>query len=229
VTICFVTGTDTGIGKTVVTAALAAVFLARGDSVAVVKPTQTGVDPGEPGDAEEIRRLAGVVDVLEGVRLPAPLAPDRAAVLAGVDLPSLDEQRDLITGASSTHDQVLVEGSGGIAVRLGEAFTLLDIAEQVRAGGADVEWYVVCGPHLGTLNHSTLTVQAIQHRGDHVRGLVIGAWPTEPGPAEQHNVVDLPRYAGVPVLGAIPSGASSLEPRDFRTQALTWLPHVRAT
>ena len=77
-TVCFVTGTDTGVGKTVVTAALAVILRARRKNVAVVKPAQTGVRPGEPGDVDEVRRLAGPVDAREGSRLPDPLAPDRA-------------------------------------------------------------------------------------------------------------------------------------------------------
>jgi dethiobiotin synthetase len=74
-TVCFVTGTDTGVGKTVVTAALAVILRARRNNVAVVKPAQTGVPPGEPGDVDEVRRLAGPVDAREGIRLPDPLAP----------------------------------------------------------------------------------------------------------------------------------------------------------
>ena len=74
-----VTGTDTEVGKTVVTAAIAAIQLSLGRSVAVVKPAQTGVGPGDDGDLAEVRRLAGDVSVHEGVRLPDPLAPDTAA------------------------------------------------------------------------------------------------------------------------------------------------------
>jgi len=88
-TVCFVTGTDTGVGKTVVTAALAAIWRARGHDVAVVKPAQTGVRPGQAGDVDEVRRLAGPLDAREGIRLPDPLAPVRAALVAGVELPGL--------------------------------------------------------------------------------------------------------------------------------------------
>ena len=224
--VSFITGTDTGIGKTVVTAAIAAVHHCSARSVAIVKPAQTGVGPDEPGDVDEVRRLAGPLDVAEGVRLPDPFAPDRAAAIAGQTLPSLGEQRDLILGAAMSHDVVLVEGSGGVAVNLGIAFTLLDIGTHVQDAGADIEWFVVCGPGLGTLNHSTLTVQAIQRHGFSVRGLVIGCWPEDPGPAEQYNRIDLPRYTGAPVVGAVPCGASTLEPHDFRTHAPSWLPFL---
>jgi len=223
-TVFFLTGTDTGIGKTVATAAIASVLQSQGRSVAVVKPAQTGVGPHEPGDADEVRRLAGPLDVAEGVRLPDPFAPDRAAAIAGLSLPSLGDQRDLILGAAASHDVVLVEGSGGVAVKLGVAFTLLDVAAQVRDAGSDVGWFVVCGAQLGTLNHSTLTVAAIRQRGFTVQGLVIGCWPEDPGPIEQYNRIDLSLYTGAPVVGALPCGAGALEPREFRRQALSWLP-----
>jgi dethiobiotin synthase len=223
VRVAFITGTDTGVGKTIVTAALAAVQRSRGRRVAVVKPAQTGLSPGEPGDADEVRRLAGPLDFLEGVRLPDPLAPDRAASLAGVALPSLFEQRDLVLGAAAGHDIVLVEGAGGVLVNLGTAYTLLDLATSVRAVGADVSWYVVARSGLGTLNHSTLTVQAIQRCGLAVEGIVIGAWPDDPDLADRHNRADLPRYTGVPVLGAVPVGAGALAPETFQSLATSWL------
>ena len=118
---------------------------------------------------------------------------------------------------------MLVEGSGGVAVNLGSTFTLLDIAAQVQDAGADVEWFVVCGARLGTLNHSTLTVQAIQQRGFSVRGLVIGCWPDDPGPAEQYNRIDLLAIPACQLSAPYPCGASALEPHDFRTHAPSWL------
>ena len=164
-TVCFVTGTDTGVGKTVVTAALTVILRARRKNVAVVKPAQTGVWPGEPGDVDEVRRLAGPVDAREGIRLPDPLAPDRAALVAGVELPGLGDQRDLVLAAAASHDTVLVEGAGGVTVNLGQAFSLLDIAGQICQAGPPVTWIVVARAGLGTLNHSNLTVRAIQQRG----------------------------------------------------------------
>ena len=77
---------------------------------------------------------------------------------------------------------------------------------------------------LGTLNHSTLTVSAIRDRGFAVRGVVIGSWPAEPGPAERHNrEEDLASHSGVPVLGAVPEGAAALVPADFRARAPGWI------
>ena len=222
-TVCFVTGTDTGVGKTVVTAALAAILRARGKNVAVVKAAQTGVRPGEAGDVDEVRRLAGPVDVREGARLPDPLAPDRAALVAGVELPGLHDQRGLILGAAASHDAVLAEGAGGVTVHLGQGFGLLEIACQVREAGQPVIWIVVARAGLGTLNHSNLTVWAIRDRGFSVQGIVIGSWPADPGPAELYNRDDLAFHTGVPVLGAVPAGASALPPSDFQAQAPGWI------
>ena len=94
--ILFVTGTDTGVGKTVATAALAVAIRAEGGTPYVIKPAQTGVAPDEPGDLDEVRRLAGGVAGHEGVRLREPLAPDTAARLEGVTLPGICEQRDAV-------------------------------------------------------------------------------------------------------------------------------------
>jgi len=157
VTVLAVTGTDTEVGKTVVTAAIAATQLSLGRTVAVVKPAQTGIGSGEDGDLAEIRRLAGGVSTHEGVRLPDPLAPDTAARVRGLALPSLAEQRDLVGTVAGRHDVTIVEGSGGLLVRLGEDFTLLDVLAPY-----DATWVVVARAGLGTLNHTELTVRALR-------------------------------------------------------------------
>lgn len=218
-----VTGTDTEVGKTVVTAALAAQRLGRGRSVVVIKPAQTGIAPDEPGDLDEVRRLVGPVDTVEGVRLPDPLAPDTAAARIGARLPTLTDQRDLVLAAAAGHDDVLVEGSGGVTVNLGIEFTLLELGAALRDAGADPVWVVVARAGLGTLNHTRLTVDAVRARGFAVAGVVVGAWPDEPGLAERHNVEDLPRTSGVPLLGSIPAGAGRLDPDVFGPRAAGWI------
>lgn len=200
--ILVVTGTGTGVGKTVATAALAA---RASGTVIVVKPVQTGVLPGEVGDVDDVRRLAGC-DVTEFVRLADPLAPDTAARLAGVELPSVAEHAARIRALADDHDTVIVEGAGGLLVRLdGADGTLLDLAEIL---GASVVVVVAAG--LGTLNHTELTVAALRARGIEPSGLVIGAWPSDPDLASRCNRDDLPRVAGVPLLAVIPEGAGAL-------------------
>ena len=220
--VLFVTGTDTGVGKTVATAALAVARRSAGGSPYVVKPAQTGVSPDEPGDLDEVRRLAGDVPGHEGVRLREPLAPDTAARLEGVTLPGLAEQRDAVLAAAEEHD-VIVEGAGGVLVCVGEHWNLLDLAETVAYHRAPVGFVVVARAGLGTLNHAALTVWAIQQRGLHVHGVVIGSWPDQPDLAAEQNRFDLPVMTGVPVIGRIPEGAGALSEEDFAAGVPGWL------
>jgi dethiobiotin synthetase len=210
-----ITGTDTEVGKTIVTAALASRYLARGRSVAVVKPAQTGVAPGEEGDVDVVRRLVPDVSTYELARFPDPLAPATAARIAGRKAPDLCAVRDGILKAGETADVVLVEGAGGVLVELGDAFTLLDVAQLLVADQQPVVFVVVARSGLGTLNHSALTTWAIQQRGLAVEGIVIGSWPAEPSQVELLNLQDLPTITGVPVLGVLPEGAAALGAEEF--------------
>lgn len=202
----FVTGTGTGVGKTVVTAALAALGLQRG-SVAVVKPAQTGVADDEPGDLAEVVRLAGPVAGHELVRYPDPLSPAAAARLSGRSPLDPAALYDLVLGLRA--DLVLVEGAGGLLVRYDEdGLTVADMARALRA-----RVLVVVDPALGTLNHTALTLEALAHRGVQLEGLVLGSWPASPGLAERSNLRDLEMLAARPLLGALPAGAA--EAPDF--------------
>ncbi|MFI1953720.1 dethiobiotin synthase [Streptomyces xinghaiensis] len=214
-----VSGTGTEIGKTVATAALAAVALAAGRSVAVLKPAQTGVAPGEPGDAAETARLAGPVTTAELARYPEPLAPATAARRAGrppVRPPEIAEAAEKLAAG---HDLVLVEGAGGLLVRYdGEGATLADAARLL-----DAPVLVVAAAGLGTLNATALTAEALRARGLDCTGVLLGSWPAEPGLAERCNLADLPAAAGAPLLGALPHGAGALPPAEFRARAGRWL------
>jgi dethiobiotin synthetase len=211
--ITVVTGTSTGVGKTVATAALAVV--APG-SVLVVKPVQTGVRDGD-SDAREVARLAGVESV-EWTTLEEPLAPDTAARRQGVEVPAVATYAARIRGLPQ--DTVIVEGAGGLLVRLdADGGTLLDLATSLDAA-AEVEVVVVVAAGLGTLNHTELTVDALRARNLSVRGLVVGAWPAEPGLAERCNLEDLGRIA--PLLAVIPDGAGSLDRDAFVAAAPGW-------
>jgi dethiobiotin synthetase len=223
--ILFVTGTDTGVGKTVVTAALAVALRDAGRTPYVVKPAQTGVAGDEPGDLDDVRRLAGEIAGHEGIRLREPLAPDTAARLEGVELPGLAAQRDSLLAAAEDHD-VLVEGAGGVLVNLGTHWNLLDLAQSLSAFGRHAGFVVVARAGLGTLNHAALTVQAIQQRKLHVHGVVIGSWPEAPDLAAEQNLLDLPVLTGVSVLGRIPEGAGALTAADFAAGVPTWLPYL---
>ncbi|MCX5395440.1 dethiobiotin synthase [Streptomyces sp. NBC_00102] len=216
-TILVVSGTGTEIGKTIVTAAVAA---ASGGRVAVLKPAQTGVAPGEPGDAAEVARLAGgEVTTVELARYPEPLAPATAARRSGLAPLRPYEIADAAQKLATEHDLVLVEGAGGLLVRYDdEGATLADAARLLAA-----PVLLVAAAGLGTLNSTALTAEALRARGLTCPGVVIGSMPTAPDLATRCNVDDLPVAAGAPLVGVVPAGAGSLRPADFRSQAPTWL------
>ncbi|MFE6926014.1 dethiobiotin synthase [Nocardia sp. NPDC057663] len=212
-----ISGTSTDVGKTVVTAAVAAAAQAAGRSVAVCKPAQTGIAPGEPGDLAEVTRLSGVTRTLELARYPEPLAPDTAARRAGMPLLSLGDTVAAIDALRDA-DLVLVEGAGGLLVRMGE-YTLLDLAQKL---GEPV--LVVAAAGLGTLNHSELTTRTLAAAGVPCAGLVIGSWPTEPDLASHCNRDDLPRVTEARLLGTVPAGAGQWDRDRFTAAAPGWFP-----
>ncbi|MFD8751969.1 dethiobiotin synthase [Kitasatospora sp. NPDC059577] len=217
--ILFVTGTNTDVGKTVATAAVASAALHSGRKVAVLKPGQTGVAPGEPGDAAEVERLAGELTIRELVRYPEPLAPDTAARRAGMPYLSPAEVVAEVAELAATHDLVLVEGAGGLLVRYDdEGRTLADQARAVLDAGLPAEVLLIASAGLGTLNIVSLTAEALAARELPLAGVLVGSWPTAPGLAERCNLADLPRSAGAPLLGALPERAGMAE--DFAALAL---------
>ncbi|MCW8216479.1 dethiobiotin synthase [Streptomyces griseolus] len=217
-TVLVVSGTGTEIGKTVVTAAVAAAFQDR--RVAVLKPAQTGLAPGEPGDAAEAARLAGAhVTAVELARFPEPLAPETAARRAGLPPVRPYEVAEAAQKLATEHDLVLVEGAGGLLVRYdGVGSTLADAARLLAA-----PVLIVAPAGLGTLNATALTAEALRTRGLECPGVVVGSMPDDADLASRCNLDDLPVAAGAPLLGVLPAGAGSLEPADFRARAASWL------
>jgi dethiobiotin synthetase len=215
-TALLVTGTGTGVGKTVVTAALAALAGSRGQSCTVLKPAQTGVADEAPGDLADVRRLAGDdVRTVELVRYPDPLSPAAAARRSG--RPPLDPAAaaSAVLSAQQDSDLVLVEGAGGLLVRFDDdGLTVADLARTLR-----LPVLVVTEPGLGTLNTTALTLEALAHRGLDLSGLVIGAWPAQPGLAERSNIADLEMLAARPLLGALPAGLGDRDRADFLATA----------
>jgi dethiobiotin synthetase len=219
--ILIVTGTGTDVGKTVVTAAVAALAAARGGGVAVVKPAQTGVAPGEPGDLAAVARLAGISGTHEYARYPDPLSPAAAARVSGLPPLSLAAAAANIRKLAEDHALVLVEGAGGLLVRFDEdGATLADLARELAAPAL-----VVVDPGLGTLNHTALTLESMALRGVELAGVVIGGWPYqgEPDLAMRCNIRDLETLAARPLAGAMASGAGELEPAEFLLAARTGL------
>jgi len=189
-----VTGTDTGVGKTYATAALAQAFLLSGRSVAVVKPVQTGIETSEPTDADEINRMVGTHVAEEWQRLALPLAPETIAHETGAELTPVTGLVDRLGTVDA--DVVIVEGAGGVLVGLdADGGTIADLANLW-----DSEVVVVTRDTLGTLNHTGLTVEHLRGRGLEPV-LVIGA-----DTGNQRNRRDLVRLTGAPVVGSVPPG-----------------------
>ncbi len=209
--ILVVTGTGTGVGKTVATAALACHARLAGIDVAVCKPVQTGSDPAYGGDDDlaDVARLSGVTELHGTWRYPEPLAPAAAAQRAGMTLPTRDQLVTSARDVDAPKRLTLVEGAGGLLVELGaDGVTLRDIAADLAA-----PVLVVVAAGLGTLNHTALTLESLAGQGIQCAGLVVGAWPADPGPAETSNWDVLARLA--PLRAVLPIGAGSLSAQDF--------------
>jgi dethiobiotin synthetase len=211
VSVLVVSGTGTGVGKTVVTAAVAALAATRGAGVAVVKPAQTGVTADGQGDLDDVRRLAGVSDLHEHARFPDPLSPAAAARRSGLPALDLHDSAARVRGLAADRDLVVVEGAGGLLVRYdAEGLTIADLARELAA-----PVLVVAGPELGTLNHTALTLEALAHRGVDLAGVVLGSWPADPDLACRSNVRDLEMLAARPLAGALRAGAGTLDAPEF--------------
>ncbi|MBB5997266.1 dethiobiotin synthetase [Streptomonospora salina] len=214
--ILVVAGTGTGVGKTVVTAALAALHPGR---AAMLKPAQTGVVPGEDGDADTVARLVPGTAVCELERYPDPLAPATAAARAGRPGVGAAGTARAARALARDHGLVLVEGAGGLLVRLhAGGDTLADVAAEL-----DAPLLLVARAGLGTLNDTALAAEAIAARGLRCTGTVIGRWPARPDPAARCNLADIADVSGLPLLGALPEGAAALCPRAFAAAAASAL------
>jgi dethiobiotin synthetase len=213
-----VTGTDTGVGKTVAAAAIAAAAQTAGLRVAVVKPGQTGTATGEPADADVVDRLAAPATARTLARFPDPLAPLAAARIAQLEPLELYSVVDAVRADVDKHDLVLVEGAGGLLVPMGlrpsgEPWTVADLAVSLGAPAI-----VVARAGLGTLNHTALTLEALDRRAVPA-GVLIGAWPAEPQLVHWTNLGDLVPH----LVGVLPEGAGAMEPGVFRRSAPGWL------
>jgi dethiobiotin synthetase len=216
--IVLVTGTDTDVGKTIVTAAIAAAAHSAGLRVAVIKPGQTGTADGGPTDIDLINRLAAPDTARTLATYPEPLAPLAAARVANQPPLELYEVVDAIRAEAENHDLVLVEGAGGLLVPMGvrpsgDPWTFADLATTLG-----VSTVVVSRAGLGTLNHTALTLEALARRGV-PSGVVLGAWPAEPELVHWANLSELVPH----LVGALPDGAGAMEPGVFRRSAPGWL------
>lgn len=228
--IVVITGTNTDVGKTVATAALAVSAQEAGWDVVVAKPVQTG-EPQGCGDIATIEALTGVAGH-ELIRYPEPLAPNIAARRAGMRQVTCWEVTTWIrglehaiahgveSGASQKRPRlVLVEGAGGLLVRLADGVTIADIAAELSA-----PIMIVTSLGLGSLNAAELTVREGRRRGLVVAGLIGGSLPDAPDVATRTNLKELEVVTGIELVGSIPAGAGGLSRAKFSTMARRVIP-----
>ena len=210
----FITGTDTGVGKTVVAAALAIVLRESGRDVGVFKPVATGCVRRREGlvseDAEFLAKAAEAPETLEEIspiRFEVPLAPTVAAARAGVET-DLDPMWEAWRRLRDAHEILLVEGIGGILCPVTPAMSVADLAKEFR-----LPLLVVARSTLGTINHTALTIEAARARGLAVAGVVVNRYNHEsPDLAEMTSPDEIQRVTGARVLGLVPEDRAT----DFR-------------
>jgi dethiobiotin synthetase len=204
----FVSGTDTGVGKTTVACALLRGLRARGLDVGAMKPIETGVGDAGPLDALALLAAARSEDPIELVcpeRYALPAAPSVAAAREGrdADVPRLCAA---FAALAARHRLVVVEGAGGLLVPITKSFDMADLA---LALGLPV--LVVARASLGTINHTRLTLAALAARGLRLAGVVISHGPYEISDADADNLDALRRELGARLVGELPPQTQGVE------------------
>ena len=194
----FVTGTDTGVGKSVLAAAILAALRARGTPVRALKPVITGLDqkpdPDWPPDHELLARAAGASpDQVMLVGYGPPVSPHLAAELAGRPI----RPAELISAAreqASADEITVVEGVGGLLVPLADGYDVRQFAVDLA-----LPLVIAARPGLGTINHTLLTLEAARDHRLHIAGVVLTPWAAEPTEIERSNRETIARLGQVEV------------------------------
>lgn len=218
----FVTGTDTGVGKTIVAATLARLLRMNGVSVGVMKPVTSGCREvsGElvSDDALLLSQAAGI-DVSDDVapyRLGKALAPADAARIDGVRI-DFSVIKAAFDRLASSYDYVIVEGAGGLMVPLSGGLLVADLARELG-----LPLLVVARPGLGTINHTVLTCFAAQQLGLRVAGVIVNGMPEHPGLAEKGAPHQIGSLCGASVLGIWPR-RNEVDEMEIVDEMSVWL------
>jgi len=201
----FITGTDTGIGKTFVACGIAALLRDSGYRIGVMKPAEAGCVEKDgvlfPEDAVKLKQASACDLPLEKIcpyRYREPLAPSVAAERAGGQI-DVDRLIAIYDEISAAHDLTLVEGAGGLMVPLLPSYTYADLARVLK-----LPMLVVAPNRLGAINHLVLTLEHASCRGLRVLGYVLNTFQDEPSLAAETNRAALSVLTAIPCLGEIP-------------------------
>ena len=201
----FVTGTDTGVGKTCIAAGLLRAFKERGMSVCPMKPVESGCRMRNgsliPEDAVTLLNASGAgetIDTINPYRLNHPLAPGVAAEIEGIHIYK-NKIGSAFRRLSKKYDLIIVEGAGGIMVPVFRKYLFLDLIHDLR-----LPVIIVSRPGLGTINHTLLTIDAARNRGLQVLGVIVNYTArTKRGLSETTNPDVIEKLGGIPVLGIV--------------------------
>ncbi|BEH10435.1 MULTISPECIES: dethiobiotin synthase [Geobacter] len=200
----FITGTDTGVGKTIVAATIARLLRDRGVNVGVMKPVTSGCIERDgtliSEDAELLAWAAGVPldEACAPYRLRTPIAPSVAASREGVKI-DFNHLKDAYETLRQRHDFVIIEGAGGLMVPLSGGMLVADLMSLLK-----LSLLVVARPNLGTINHTVLTCYAARQLGLDVRGVIVNSYPESPDMAEEYAPHLIDSLSGAPLLGVFP-------------------------
>ena len=193
----FITGTDTGVGKTTIAAGIAMAMKKKGLNLGVMKPHQSGLD----SDADILMAAAEVDDdksLVVPYSFKEPVAPTFAARLEGVSI-DLDLIRAAYAKLALRHEPMIVEGAGGIMVPLienkKESYLFSDLAAELK-----LKTIIVARPGLGTVNHTLLTIDHARKKGLHVTCIIINGYPENPGLSEEDNPNMIEEISNLPVI-----------------------------
>jgi dethiobiotin synthetase len=214
----FITGTDTGVGKTIVSAAIARLLKMRGINVGVMKPVTSGcIESGGRLISEDAELLVWGASGdssdpddpdIAPYLLKTPIAPCVAASMEGIRI-DFGRIKDAFDRLAARHEFVIVEGAGGLMVPLAGGLLMADLVARL-----DLPVLVVARPNLGTVNHSVLTCYAAKQLGLTVKGIIINNYPEHPDRAEESAPHLIDSLSGAPLLGVYPRCGGST-PREI--------------
>lgn len=197
----FIAGTDTAVGKTVVTAGIAGYLRDRGVDCGVMKPVESGCLSGsKDSDTVYLKRISQTgddLDLINNYAFEAPLAPGVAALQQGVEI-SFDKITESYKRLELLHSVVLVEGAGGLLVPLNSEQTIADLILHLR-----LPVLLVGRLGLGTINHTLLSLEYLEKRGISVAGVVLNSQNSRGDLSERYNPKTLAQWTNVPIWGVV--------------------------